>query len=110
MPFDELNGYVAISLNFCSRQMLCVAQLKVIPNDTIMRQRKGFSLYMAEKRMIVKILLRAALRRHPRVPHDDMCLRRNTQMQPIRRQRTFVNLQSARCVVGDSSGVGAASF
>lgn len=75
--------------------MFCAAHLKVVPNNAIMRQCKGFPLYTAEKGMVVVILFRTALRRHPRVPHDDMCFRRNLQMQPMCRQRTLVDLQSS---------------
>lgn len=44
------------------------------------------------------------------MPQDDVSLRRNPQMQPMRRQRTLVDLQPTRCVVGDTSGIGAAYF
>ena len=110
MLFQKLHRHIAVGLDFCFRQMLGMTKSTVIPQHTVVRQCKALSLYTAEKGVIIIILFRAALRGHPRMPHDHVGLRRNTQMQPIRRQRTFVNLQSARCVVGDTSGIGAAYF
>lgn len=108
--FQKLHRHIAVGLDFCFRQMLGMTKSTVIPQHTVVRQRKALSLYTAQKGMIVKILLRAALRRHARMSHDDVSLRRNTQMQPMRRQRTLVNLQPTRCVVGDAGGIGAARF
>ena len=110
MLLNELDGNIAICLYLCSRQMFCVTQFKVVPEDTIMCQCKGFSLYTAGKGVIIVILFRAALRCHPRVSHDGASFRRNTEMQPMRRQRTLVNLQPTRCVVGDAGGVGTTYF
>ena len=107
---NELHSDKTICLHLCSRQVLCAAQLKVVPNNAIMRQRKGLPLYTAEEGMVVVILFCTALCRHPRMSHNDMCFRWNTQMQPMRRQRTLVDLKPTRCVVGDTGGVCAARF
>ena len=90
---NELHSDKTICLHLRSRQVLCAAQLKVVPNNAIMRQCKGLPLYTAKEGMVVVILFCTALRRHARMSHDDVSLRRNTQMQPMRRQRALVNLQ-----------------
>ena len=83
---------------------------KVVPKHAVMRQRKGFSLYMTEERMVVIVLLRTALRRQTRVSQDDMSLRRNPQMQSMRRQRTLIDLQPTRRIIGNTGGIGTTYF
>lgn len=110
MLLQKLHRHIAVGLDFCFRQMLGMTKSTVIPQHTVVRQRKALSLYTAEKGVVVIVLLRTALCCHPRMSHNDMCFRWNTQMQPMRRQRTLIDLQSSRCVVGDAGGIGTTYF
>ena len=64
----------------------------VIIENTVMGQRKLLALNAAAKRVIVFILFGSALRCHPCVTHDDLCIARYVQPHPMCRKRPLVNL------------------
>ena len=107
---QQLRGNIAVRLNFAVRQPILPFQRVVVVQNAVVRQCKGYLSRHAPKRVIVAISSGGSLRRHPRVPHHNCCVRRKCHAQPVGRHRLFVDVQRAAGVVGNAGGVGSPCF
>ncbi len=102
---DQLHGDIAIGLNLGGRQLFRFPQGLIIAEDAIMRQRKGHSTRLSHEGVIIEVVLLAALRGHAGVAHNILRLRRNAEVQPVGRERSFIDAERVSCPIGDAGGI-----
>ena len=55
--------------------------------------------------MVIEVMLLAALRGHAGVAHDVPCLHRDTEVQPVGRERALIDTEPASCPIGNAGGI-----
>lgn len=101
--FYQLYGNIAIGLDIGFWQL--ALQRRVVPENPVVCERKGSACTAVEKRLVIVVLLFAALCCHTGMPHHGIYPIRHAQLQPVCGQRAFINSQSAAKIIGDSSRI-----
>lgn len=108
MLLQELYSNEAICLDTGLRQVFLLPQQLVVPQNTVMRQRKGLAAGASGKWVVVLVAHGVALCGHTGVSQNDADAGRHAQPQPVRGQRTLENPQPPAEVVGDAGRIRAA--
>ena len=110
MLFDELDGHVAVRLDVGFWQFLFPPEGAVIVQNSVMGQGKPGAGHVPGKGVVVPVVFGLPLSGHSAVPHHDVGVLRDKEVQLVGRAGALVDVEASAGVVGDARGVGSPDF